>query len=354
MNFPKGGVPIWPPLFDLALAAPARVAHGPGASAAAVEAGAAWVPIALRRRGDRARGRCRLDPVRPDRRARRGAFRGHLSGAHPVDAVRPHGPARGGIGDRPPRALGLSSEPRVARCAPRPDDEEPRSPHGARPRARRADVAGRDLLGRPLRARDLSRDAAPRPRRSVDSGGGPRPARRSDRGRDGRLARPDPPAVHVRLVRFLPAPLSRGARGGHAPPRDARRGGAGSAPAGGARPAARSPRPRRRRGPPVRGRPRAGARARHGIRPREDGARRPARGATSRIPPGGSTGSSRRGRSWPTAPPSRSASFPPPSSSRPWSSRSGRPARVAVRIARGTSPSPSGARSRSSSPSRSA
>jgi dolichyl-diphosphooligosaccharide--protein glycosyltransferase len=47
MNFPSGGVAIWPPLFDLALAAPARLAHGPDAPAGAVERGAAWVPVAL-------------------------------------------------------------------------------------------------------------------------------------------------------------------------------------------------------------------------------------------------------------------------------------------------------------------
>ncbi len=47
MNFPDGGVAIWPPLFDLALAAPARVSEGPGAPAGAVERGAAWVPVLL-------------------------------------------------------------------------------------------------------------------------------------------------------------------------------------------------------------------------------------------------------------------------------------------------------------------
>ncbi|MGH9318060.1 MAG: STT3 domain-containing protein, partial [Thermoanaerobaculia bacterium] len=45
MNFPEGGVPIWPPLFDLALATPARLLHGPGAAPAEIERGAAWVPI---------------------------------------------------------------------------------------------------------------------------------------------------------------------------------------------------------------------------------------------------------------------------------------------------------------------
>lgn len=47
MNFPAGGVAIWPPLFDLALAAPARLAHGADAPAGAVERGAAGVPVAL-------------------------------------------------------------------------------------------------------------------------------------------------------------------------------------------------------------------------------------------------------------------------------------------------------------------
>lgn len=47
MNFPEGGVPIWPPLFDLALAAPSRLLHGAGASALDLEAEAGWVPLAL-------------------------------------------------------------------------------------------------------------------------------------------------------------------------------------------------------------------------------------------------------------------------------------------------------------------
>jgi dolichyl-diphosphooligosaccharide--protein glycosyltransferase len=46
MNFPEGGVPIWPPLYDAALSLPARVA-GAGASAEAVASGAAWVPVVL-------------------------------------------------------------------------------------------------------------------------------------------------------------------------------------------------------------------------------------------------------------------------------------------------------------------
>lgn len=47
MNFPQGGVPIWPPLFDLALATPARLAQGRTASADAVARGAAGVVVAL-------------------------------------------------------------------------------------------------------------------------------------------------------------------------------------------------------------------------------------------------------------------------------------------------------------------
>jgi len=45
MNFPEGGVPVWPPLFDLALAAPSRLLHGPDASGATIEREAAWAPI---------------------------------------------------------------------------------------------------------------------------------------------------------------------------------------------------------------------------------------------------------------------------------------------------------------------
>lgn len=45
MNFPAGGVSIWPPLFDLALAAPSLALHGPDASGPAVEREAAWVPL---------------------------------------------------------------------------------------------------------------------------------------------------------------------------------------------------------------------------------------------------------------------------------------------------------------------
>ena len=45
MNFPDGGVPIWPPLFDVALATPSRLLDGPGASAGTIERRAAWVPL---------------------------------------------------------------------------------------------------------------------------------------------------------------------------------------------------------------------------------------------------------------------------------------------------------------------
>lgn len=47
MNFPDGGVAIWPPLFDLALALPARLSHGAAATPGQVERGAAWVPVVL-------------------------------------------------------------------------------------------------------------------------------------------------------------------------------------------------------------------------------------------------------------------------------------------------------------------
>ncbi len=47
MNFPSGGVPIWPPLYDLLLAAPSRALHGSEAAPDAIEREAAWVPPAL-------------------------------------------------------------------------------------------------------------------------------------------------------------------------------------------------------------------------------------------------------------------------------------------------------------------
>lgn len=47
MNFPSGGVPIWPPLYDVILATPSRLLHGPAAAADAIEREAAWVPPVL-------------------------------------------------------------------------------------------------------------------------------------------------------------------------------------------------------------------------------------------------------------------------------------------------------------------
>ncbi len=45
MNFPSGGVGIWPPLFDLSLALPSRLLHGAAAPASAIERDAACVPL---------------------------------------------------------------------------------------------------------------------------------------------------------------------------------------------------------------------------------------------------------------------------------------------------------------------
>src|SRR5512144_20004 len=45
MNFPEGGVPIWPPLYDLSLAAPSLLLHGRDAPREAIEREAAWVPL---------------------------------------------------------------------------------------------------------------------------------------------------------------------------------------------------------------------------------------------------------------------------------------------------------------------
>ena len=47
MNFPAGGVPIWPPLFDVLLATPSRVLEGASATPDAIERTAAWVPFLL-------------------------------------------------------------------------------------------------------------------------------------------------------------------------------------------------------------------------------------------------------------------------------------------------------------------
>lgn len=47
MNFPAGGVPVWPPLFDVLLATPARVLDGPAATPDRIERTAAWVPFLL-------------------------------------------------------------------------------------------------------------------------------------------------------------------------------------------------------------------------------------------------------------------------------------------------------------------
>src|SRR5262245_48963209 len=47
MNFPDGGVPIWPPLYDAALSLPARLSVGAKATTQDVARGAAWVPVVL-------------------------------------------------------------------------------------------------------------------------------------------------------------------------------------------------------------------------------------------------------------------------------------------------------------------
>ena len=47
MNFPEGGVAIWPPLFDAALATPSWILHGATAAPDAIERESAWVPLAF-------------------------------------------------------------------------------------------------------------------------------------------------------------------------------------------------------------------------------------------------------------------------------------------------------------------
>ena len=71
MNFPAGGVSIWPPLFDLALAAPSRILHGPYASREAIEREAAWVPLVLApawvaQHPDKLAGFLCIDPTQPN------------------------------------------------------------------------------------------------------------------------------------------------------------------------------------------------------------------------------------------------------------------------------------------------
>ncbi|HEY7369326.1 MAG TPA: STT3 domain-containing protein, partial [Thermoanaerobaculia bacterium] len=47
MNFPKGGVPIWPPFYDVILAAPTRLLHGKDAPESALLREAGWIPPLL-------------------------------------------------------------------------------------------------------------------------------------------------------------------------------------------------------------------------------------------------------------------------------------------------------------------
>src|SRR5712692_10540611 len=82
MNFPRGGVGIWPPLYDVALATPTRLLHGPKAEPETLEREAACA--------GRLRGWC--DPARRSLRARAHRaggrrlprpLRGALAGPHP-------------------------------------------------------------------------------------------------------------------------------------------------------------------------------------------------------------------------------------------------------------------------------
>src|SRR6266542_3130761 len=102
MNFPRGGVAIWPPLFDVALATPARLFHG---------ARGALGPGCLRGRRDSLRRSSRKARRRSSGRCCARSLRGGLAGAYSLDPVRPHRSARGGVVLRITGALALLEEP---------------------------------------------------------------------------------------------------------------------------------------------------------------------------------------------------------------------------------------------------
>ena len=164
MNFPAGGVAIWPPLFDLALAAPARLAHGADAPAG---------------RGRAGRGVGARRPRGRRRSCSRACSRGGSTAARPAPPPRSFSRSAPGTSSGrstrtptstwPSRSAACSrsgSSSRAARSRTLPGNAAARGRRGRRARARGPDLAGRDLLGRDLRAR--ARSARPsRTRRST-------------------------------------------------------------------------------------------------------------------------------------------------------------------------------------------
>ncbi len=222
-----------------------------------------------RRGHDRPGRSSRLGHLRPARRGAPRPLRGGVPGAHHVDAVRAHRPARRRIPLR-------DSRPRAVPALARPVRREPgrlaRPGGGGGVRAGRGRprLAGGNLLGSDLRSRARPRGDPHPPQRDAAHPSRPRAARRRDRRRDRVLARKVSRAGDLHFLRVLPAPLPRRARGGERPDRYAR-----SREPPPARPAGSRPPhplfPRRRDGPrSVRGprplRPDAGNR----IRPRPD------------------------------------------------------------------------------------
>ncbi len=320
MNFPEGGVAIWPPLFDVVLATPAVLAEGRDASADSIERGAAWIPVLLGAGVDPARGSPRPSAAGSLGRSRGRGLSRRLPGGHSLVPVRAHRPARGRVLLRAPGAPPVPSEPRAARRAgQRPE----RGSRRRRARGRRADLAGRDLLGGDLRPGPRVRGGLRAPARCArgrpDAGTGRGPGGR----RDGRVAGVAPPSPDVRVLRVLPAAVPRGAVRRHGRDRTGGEGGAPRPDAARARAGARRDRGRRPGDAPLRAgaSSRACATASGTSRAPPPRSRGPA--VTCRTRRTGSRASSRRGRSWPTARVWPCGSCRPGSSSRRSSCSSG-------------------------------
>ena len=323
MNFPAGGVAIWPPLFDLALAAPARLAHGAAAPAGRRRARARrgfrspWRPAPSRSRACSAGGSTARSPASRPRSSSR-SVPGTSSGRS----------TRTPTSTRPNRSAACSRS--GSSCASREQPDSPGNARreaaaGRRARARGPDLAGRDLLGRDLRALARLRERASPARSTLRAAVWTLglPAVVDGRG-DGGVARLALASPDLRVLRVLPAALSRGAarRDRGARPRGPRGRGA-ARRAASSLAGARGRRARGGRDAALRRGTSRRASSTASATSRERRTRSPARRATSPIRRTGSRASSRRGRSSPTAPGSRSSSSRSASSSRRWPSSPG-------------------------------
>ena len=174
MNFPAGGVAIWPPLFDLALAA-ARAARRTARARrpSAVERGAAWVPVAL------AAGPIVLAGLlgAGGSTARAGAASRPRSFSRSARGTSSGRSTRTPTSTPPNRSAACSrsgSSSAAARSRTRPATPRARPPPARALAARGPGLAGSDLLGRDLRARARLRGRARAPldaaRRRLDLG----------------------------------------------------------------------------------------------------------------------------------------------------------------------------------------